>query len=296
MKDYRVVHIERLIIEGDTKTALLQLSKHLEQFESDLTNDVLLYLGQLNGYERDVAQGVQEKGGTEVARIQRATLSLKDELQSILESKGQVQTQAPANDIGVKMVDRFLYILEDDFTQNNNEWLEQLPEEVENKVSAKFYFDKKQYFIEGTVEDNSMYYSSILCVLEQDKDFKIEATLECLDIKESGFYGLIWGANSDLSGFHCMSISSEGAVCIDTSDNTKEDYTTYLPWTNFAAINQGQDTNTFTVENDNQKLKFFINGKLVHIQAFLPFFGNFMGFIIANKVKICARSLKIGIA
>ena len=35
MKDYRVVHIERLIIDGDTKTALLQLSKFLEQFESD---------------------------------------------------------------------------------------------------------------------------------------------------------------------------------------------------------------------------------------------------------------------
>jgi hypothetical protein len=110
MKDYRVVHIERLIIDGDTKTALLQLSKFLEQFESDLTNDVLLYLGQLNGYERDVAQGVQEKGGTEVARIQRATLSLKDELQSLLETKGQVQTQAPANEVAVKcQIDSYIF-------------------------------------------------------------------------------------------------------------------------------------------------------------------------------------------
>ncbi len=296
MKDYRVIQIERLIIDGDAKSALLQLSQIFEEFESDLANDALLYLSQWNSYERDATQGVIQRGGTEVARIQRATLSLKDEIQSILVSKGQVQTQAPANLSPKKAADKFTYILEDDFVDNTNEWLEQLPEKVNNEVTAKFYFDENQYFIEGTVADDCMYYSGTLCVLEQDKDFKIEATIECLGIEETGFYGLIWGGNTDMSGFHAFSISSVGSVCIDTSDNTKEAFTTHLPWTDFAPVNEGKGTNVLTIENDKQKLKFYVNGKLAHIQAFIPFFGNVIGFIVANQVKICVNNLRVGIA
>ncbi len=296
MKDYRVIQIERLIIDGDAKTALLQLSQLFEQFESDLANDALLYLGQWNSYERDVTQGVIQRGGTEVARIQRATLTLKDEVQSILLSKGQVQPQPPANQTAPKTADRFTYILEDDFVDNRNEWLEQLPEEVNNEVTAKFYFEKNQYFIEGTVEDNSMYYTGCLCVLEQDKDFKIETTIECLNIEETGFFGLMWGGNAEMSGFHAFSISSTGSVCIDTSDNTKEEFTTHLGWTFFAPVNEGKGTNVLTIENDKQKLKFYVNGKLAHIQAFLPFYGNVIGYIIANKAKLCIKNLRVGIA
>ena len=296
MKDYRVVQIERLIIDGDAKTALLQLSQLFEQFESDLANDALLYLGQWNSYERDVTQGVIARGGTEVARIQRATLSLKDEIHSILISKGQVQTEAPANQPPKKSVDRFTYILEDNFENNENGWLEQLPDEVNNEVTAKFYFDKKQYFIEGTVDDDNLYYSACLCVLEEEKDFKIETTIECLDIAETAFFGLMWGGNTDMSGYHTFSLSSSGNVCIDSKDLATEEFISHLGWTFFAPVNEGKGTNILTIEKDKQKLKFSVNGKLVHIQAYLPFYGNVIGYIIANKVKICVKNLNVGIA
>lgn len=296
MKDYRVIQIERLIIDGDAKSALLQLSQLFEQFESDLANDALLYLGQWNSYERDATQGVIQRGGTEVARIQRATLTLKDEIQSILVSKGQVQTEAPISQTPKKTSDRFTYILEDDFTNNDNGWLEQLPEEVNNEVSAKFYFDKKQYFIEGTVTDDSMYYSAILCVLDEDADFKIETTIDCLDIEETAFFGLMWGGNTDMSGYHTFSLSSAGNVCIDSKNPEEEEFVSHLGWTFFAPVNEGKGTNLLTIEKDKQKLKFSVNGKLVHIQAYLPFYGNVIGYIIANKVKICIKNLRVGIA
>ncbi len=296
MKDYRVLQIERLIIEGDAKTALLQVSKLLEHFESDLANDALLYLGQLNSYERDVAQGVQAKGSPEVARIQRATLSLKDELQSILDSKGQVQAQAPVSDTPTKVVDRFTNIFEDDFVDNRNEWLEQLPEEVGNQVTAKFYFEKNQYFIEGTVDDYAMYYSGTLCVLDPDSDFKIEATIDCLSIAEESFFGLIWGGNTDMSGFHSFAISSVGSICLDTMDPKAEGFVTHLSWTDFAPVNQGVAKNTLAIENDKKKLKFYVNGKLAHIQPFLPFFGNVIGIIACNKLKINIKNFRVGIA
>jgi hypothetical protein len=296
MKDYRVIQIERLIIDGDAKSALLQLSQLFEQFESDLANDALLYLGQWNSYERDATQGVIQRGGTEVARIQRATLSLKDEIQSILVSKGQVLTVPPVDQTPKKTVDRFTYILEDDFTNNDNGWLVQLPEEVGNEVTAKFYFDKKQYFIEGTVEDNNMYYSACLCVLDEDADFKIETTIECLNIEETAFFGLMWGGNTEMSGYHTFSLSSAGSICIDSKSPDSEEFISHLPWTFFAPVNEGIGTNVLSIEKDKQKLKFSVNGKLVHIHPYLPFHGNVIGYIIANKLKISIKNLRVGIA
>ncbi|MBL7813370.1 MAG: hypothetical protein JNL70_00090 [Saprospiraceae bacterium] len=296
MKDYRVIELERCIIDGDFKTALLQLSDYFKKFESDLANDTLLYLGQWSSYERDVLQGIQTKNSPEIVRIQRAILSLKDELQSIFETSNSVETQAPAQ-VEPKKVDRFTYILEDNFKDNQNGWLEQLPEQVDNQVPVRFYFDKNQYFVEGMESDNGIYFTGILCVLEQDKDFKIETVIECLEIEETGYFGVFWGGNTEMSGFHSVSISSIGAVCVDTTDTTKETiFTTHLPWTEFAPVNQGTDTNMIVIENDKLKLKLSINNKLVHIQPFLPFFGNVVGFIVSNKTKFSPKNIRVGIA
>ncbi len=296
MKDYRVTHVELLIIEGDIKSALKNLLQLFEQFESDLANDALIQLSQWNSYERDVNQGVIERGGTDVARMQRSTLSLKDEAHKLLIEKGLVQTQPPANEVAEVSPDKYTYIFEDYFTDNRNEWFEYLTSGKKNDDPASFYFEDNSYIIEILKDVGACGDVTTLCVFDQEQDFKIEATIDCLDLSEEASYGLVWGMDSATCDSYSFMIYPYGFVDISANSIDKSKRRIILDNIDFAPIQENIGTNTFTIEKVKQKMHFYINGKLVHIEPFMPFFGNSMGISCFNKLKIAVKSLKVGIA
>ncbi len=296
MKDYRVTHVELLIIEGDIENALKHLLQLFEQFESDLANDALIQLSQWNSYERDLNQGVIEKGGTDVARMQRSTLSLKDEAQRLLIEKGVVQTQPSANEATEVSPDKYTYIFEDNFTDNRNEWLEYRTSGKKNDDSTSFYFEDNSYIVERLKDNDGSDDVITLCVIDQDQDFKIETTIQCLDLSENASYGLVWGMDSATCDSYSFMIYPYGYVDISANSIEEKKSRIILDRTYFAPIEEDIGTNTFIIEKVKQKMNFYINGKLAHIEPFMPFFGNLLGVLCFNKLKIAVKNLKVGIA
>ena len=174
-------------------------------------------------------------------------------------------------------------LFEDDFINNNNDWVEKDTEDVRLEVvGGKYVLEHKR---EGSSWILIKYF-----LLDFSGDFTIETTLT----HESGVtnygYGLVFGA-VDLSNYYYFRISGggyysyskrENGAYIVTIDSKKSDY-----------INTGDATNELSVVRSGSQLKLYINDNLVEQVSFEPFFGSKVGYKVDNVQTIGVEDITI---
>lgn len=169
----------------------------------------------------------------------------------------------------------------EDFNNNKNNWYLGIKENVwfENLQDSTLFF---QSFEDVPKEDFKEVF------IDQQKDFEIELKIRFDKGIPTKANGLQWGKAADGKQFDFL-FSGNGQFTIDKFTGT---FTDYVPFTSSKLINV-YTYNTLTVRKTGSMYYFFINGQLVHSMPFEPFFGNGVGFQVAEKSSVQIDYLKV---
>lgn len=173
-------------------------------------------------------------------------------------------------------------ILEDDFTKFNNFWLLGIEE---NSWSE-------------TIEDGHLVFQSLTnkskedllpVIIDQKRDFQIEATIKFVEGKMELGYGLQWGKAVNPARQFDFLLTGAGHYSIDKYDGTFSDY---IPFTLSDNVNR-YASNKITIRKVGDKYYFFLNEKNVHSMQFEPFFGNMIGFQVGDLSTIAIDNIEV---
>jgi hypothetical protein len=174
------------------------------------------------------------------------------------------------------------FVLQDDFSKFNNYWL--LGTE-ENSWSE-------------TIEDGHLVFQSLTskskedllpAIIDQKRDFEIEASIRFIKGQMDKGYGLQWGKSINPIRQYDFLLTGGGHFTIDKYDGTFLDY---VPFTISESVNR-YAFNKLTVRKVTDKYYFFLNEKLVHSMPFEPFFGNLIGFQVGDNSTIAIDNIEI---
>ncbi len=173
------------------------------------------------------------------------------------------------------------------FTAPSADWVTGSNDDRTISISAgKYIFDH--------VRESGAYGSWSPIDIENYGDFVIETSIT----KESGIqnygYGLLWG-KKDWDNYYRFLISGNGMYTITRYEKgTSEDL---KAWTSSSAIIQGNgQTNKLAIRRRGDKLQFYVNNTFLYETEFLPFFGDQLGFYLANQQKISIDYLSVNAA
>lgn len=173
-------------------------------------------------------------------------------------------------------------ILQDDFSKFSNYWLLGVEE---NSWSE-------------TIEDGHLIFQSLTnkskedllpSIIDQNRDFEIEASIRFVEGLMDKGYGLQWGKALNPIRQYDFLLTGGGHFTIDKYDGTFSDY---LPFTISSTVNR-YAFNKLTIRKVDDKYYFFLNEKLVHSMPFEPFFGNLIGFQVGDKSTIAIDNISI---
>jgi len=173
-------------------------------------------------------------------------------------------------------------ILQDDFSKFSNYWLLGIEE---NSWSE-------------TIEDGSLVFQSLTnkskedllpAIIDQKRDFEIEALIRFVEGQMDKGYGLQWGKSVNPIRQFDFLLTGGGHFTIDKYDGTFLDY---VPFTISESVNR-YAFNKLTVRKVIDKYYFFLNEKLVHSMPFEPFFGNLIGFQVGDNSTIAIDNIEI---
>lgn len=177
-------------------------------------------------------------------------------------------------------------IFEDNFTDNRNRWFEDDGNQIFLKVeNGKYIFESKR--------DNTWWLSwpENPLQIDQNRNFRIDAVIKQIYNKKdprANVYGIIWGMGDRYGGrrrnYYFFTISDKGAFTY--GKKAKGALENVIGWQESVWINQGNSTNTLTVEKLGEQLQFFINDHYIDKAESEPFFGDYIGFIINGLVKV----------
>ncbi len=174
------------------------------------------------------------------------------------------------------------FVLQDDFSKFNNYWL--LGTE-ENSWSE-------------TIEDGHLVFQSLTskskedllpAIIDQKRDFEIEASIRFVKGQMGTAYGLQWGKAINPLKQYDFFLSGNGQFTIDKYSG---EFSDYVPWTLSDNVNNAT-FNKLTIRKVADKYYFFLNEKLVHSMAFEPFFGNLIGFQVGEYSTIEIDNIEI---
>jgi hypothetical protein len=174
------------------------------------------------------------------------------------------------------------FILQDDFSKFNNYWLLGIEENSweENIEGGNLVF---QSLTNKPKED------LIPVIIDQKRDFEIETSIRFVEGQMDKGYGLQWGkAINPLNQFDFL-LTGAGHFTIDKYTGEFRDY---IPFTISDKVNR-YAFNKLTVRKAGNMYYFFLNEKLVHSMPFEPFFGNLIGFQVAENSTIRVDNLDI---
>lgn len=108
---------------------------------------------------------------------------------------------------------------------------------------------------------------------------------------ETSFYGLIWGL-LDINHFYCFAISGNGYFRISKIENGL--WTHYQNWHRSECINTSNSQNQLLLGCTGSSYRFGINDTLVVEGNWpKPFFGESIGFIVGDTMKVYIDNLQI---
>lgn len=173
-------------------------------------------------------------------------------------------------------------ILKDDFASFSNYWLLGIEE---NSWSE-------------TIEDGHLVFQSLTnkskedllpVIIDQKRDFQIEATIKFVEGKMELGYGLQWGKAVNPARQFDFLLTGAGHYSIDKYDGTFSDY---IPFTLSESVNR-YASNKITIRKVGDKYYFFLNEKNIHTMPFEPFFGNMIGFQVGDLSTIAVDNLEV---
>lgn len=173
-------------------------------------------------------------------------------------------------------------ILQDNFEKFNNYWLLGIEENSwsENIEDGHLVF---QSLTDKPKED------LLPVIIDQNRNFEIEASVRFIEGKMDKGYGLQWGkALNPLKQFDFL-LTGAGHFTIDRYTG---DFKDYVPFTISEKVNR-YAFNKMTVRKVDKTYYFFLNEKLVHTMPFEPFFGNLVGFQVAENSTIHVDNIDI---
>lgn len=173
-------------------------------------------------------------------------------------------------------------VLTDDFSKFNNYWLLGIEE---NSWSE-------------SIEDGHLVFQSLTdkpkedllpVIIDQNRNFEIEASIRFVEGKMDKGYGIQWGkAINPLKQFDFL-LTGAGHFTIDKYTGEFRDF---VPFTLSDNVNR-YAFNKLTIRKVAGNYYFFLNEKLVHTMPFEPFFGNLLGFQVAENSTIRVDNLEV---
>jgi hypothetical protein len=125
--------------------------------------------------------------------------------------------------------------------------------------------------------------------IEQNKDFEIETSIRFVEGDSLKFFGLQWGKSDDFNNQYDFLISGNNFVTIDKYSG---EFFDYLEPSALDFLRKGY-FNKLTIRKLNTNYYFFVNEQLIFSMPFKPFFGNYIGFQVAENSSIQIDYLKI---
>jgi hypothetical protein len=174
------------------------------------------------------------------------------------------------------------FVLQDDFSKFNNYWLLGVEENSwsESIEDGRLVF---QSLTDKAKED------LIPVIIDQKRNFEIETSIRFVEGKMDKGYGLQWGkAINPFKQFDFL-LTGSGHFTIDKYTGEFRDY---IPFTISDKVNR-YAFNKLTVRKVADMYYFFLNEKLVHSMPFEPFFGNLIGFQVAENSTITVDNIDI---
>jgi len=173
-------------------------------------------------------------------------------------------------------------VLTDDFSKFNNYWLLGIEE---NSWSE-------------SIEDGHLVFQSLTdkakedllpVIIDQNRSFEIETSIRFVEGKMDKGYGIQWGkAINPLKQFDFL-LTGSGHFTIDKYTGEFRDF---VPFTLSDNVNR-YAFNKLTIRKVASTYYFFLNEKLVHSMPFEPFFGNLLGFQVAENSTIRVDNLEV---
>ncbi len=173
-------------------------------------------------------------------------------------------------------------ILQDDFSRFSNYWLLGIEENSwsETIENGRLIF---QSLTQKSKED------LLPVIIDQKRDFQIEASITFVEGKMELGYGLQWGkAVSPARQFDFL-LTGAGHFSIDKYDGKFSDYVPFMTSEN---VNR-YAANKLTIRKVTDKYYFFLNEKNVHSMPFEAFFGNMIGFQVGDLSTIAIDDIDI---
>ena len=170
----------------------------------------------------------------------------------------------------------------DQFNSNSNNWSTSNGSKEKVEVSnGKYYIDNK--VTSGIFSDNTKY-------IDANRDFEIETKIDKISGVTNYGYGLIFGKGS--SGEFRFYIASTGWYKVARVVDDKEQI--MQKWIKSSYVKTGNGkSNVLKVKKDNGYYKFYVNGNYLYQTEHEPFYGDKLGFYVANKQKIGVDYIRV---
>lgn len=170
----------------------------------------------------------------------------------------------------------------DQFNNNSNNW------STSNSSKEIVEISNGKYYIDNLV--TTSIYSDNTKVIDENRDFEIETKLDKVSGVTNYGYGLIFGKGT--AGEFRFYIASTGWYKIARIVNDKEQIIQKWIKTSYVKTGNGA-SNILKVKKENGYYKFYVNGNYLYQTEQEPFYGNKLGFYVANKQKIGVDYIRI---
>lgn len=124
--------------------------------------------------------------------------------------------------------------------------------------------------------------SSVAPYVESNRDFSIEASFTQVDGKDNNGIGFIWGFNGD-DAMNYFTFTTNGYYRIYSSDQS---IGISDEWRETELVRPMGQINKLKVEQTNNSLYFYLNGKRVATTRKLPWHGKYLGFVTYTQMKL----------
>ena len=174
------------------------------------------------------------------------------------------------------------FVLQDDFSKFSNYWLLGIEENswAESIEGGHLVFESLT---------NKPKEDLIPVIIDQNRSFEIEASIRFVEGQMDKGYGLQWGkAANPIKQFDFL-LTGAGHYTIDKYTGEFKDF---VPFTVSPKVNR-YAFNKLTVRKVADKYYFFLNEALVHSMPFEPFFGNLIGFQVAENSTIRVDNIEV---
>ncbi len=175
-------------------------------------------------------------------------------------------------------------ILFEGFNNNNNNWSE--INSSDNYASVQ----NGDYIVERKISSGG-YAPTIKKYIDTKRDFRITAQIKKVSGVNNNGFGIVFG-RKDTDNQNQFFISSDGSYIINKTVNGKRTY--IKEWTSSSHIKTGNGSyNYLKVQKVGSKYKFYINSNLVYSTYATKFYGDRVGFIVYDKIKMAVGYLSI---